>query len=376
MNRIKVLITGANGFIGRNLIVKLNEIRDYKVTTFLRTDSYHDLHIKVVAADVIIHLAGVNRPKNNDEFRKDNLELTDEISKILSSKKLKTPVIFSSSVQATHDNPYGNSKFDAENILKDLNKINGNPVLVYRLPGVFGKWCKPNYNSVVATFCHNILNNIPIYIADENKNLVLVHIEDVVESFLDDCKNNHEGVKYAQIENQYEITIGDLADKIKSFYNSRFSLINERVGVGFTRALYSTYLTYLSPEDFAYSIPSYDDERGSFVEMLKTKDSGQFSFFTAKPGITRGGHYHHVKTEKFLVIKGNAKFNFQHIIGDETYSLETSGDEPVIVETVPGWSHDITNIGSDDLIVMLWANEIFNKDRPDTIPKEVNFEKT
>jgi len=148
------------------------------------------------------------------------------------------------------------------------------------------------------------------------------------------------------------------------------------VGVGFTRALYSTYLTYLSPEDFAYSIPSYDDERGSFVEMLKTKDSGQFSFFTAKPGITRGGHYHHVKTEKFLVIKGNAKFNFQHIIGDETYSLETSGDDPVIVETVPGWSHDITNIGSDDLIVMLWANEIFNKDRPDTIPKEVNFEKT
>lgn len=372
----KVLITGANGFIGKNLIIKLSELTEFKTITYVRTDSEKDLNDKVKEADVIIHLAGVNRPEKPDEFSKDNIGLTKKIVEILISKNIKIPLIFSSSSQATLENEYGKSKLESENALKDLNKKNENPILIYRLPGVFGKWCKPNYNSVVATFCYNIANGLPIQINDENKNLNLVHIDDVVDSMIKLATQNHNGINSINIDNEYEVSIGELADLIRSFNQSRVSLVTERVGIGFTRALYSTYISYLSPENFSYSIPSYNDQRGSFVEMLKTKDSGQFSFFTAKPGITRGGHYHHMKTEKFLVIKGNARFNFRHISNDQIHTLKTSGEIPVIVETAPGWSHDIKNIGTDDLIVMLWANEIFDENKPDTYLKEVKIEKT
>ncbi len=372
----KVLITGANGFIGKNLVTKLSELSEFKTITYIRTDSVESLYHKVEEADIIIHLAGVNRPKTNNKFIEDNIELTQKIVEILISKNIKIPVIFSSSTQVTLDNEYGKSKLEAENFLKDLNKKNGNPILIYRLPGVFGKWCKPNYNSVVATFCHNISHSLPIKIIDESKNLNLVHIDDVADSMIKVASINQDGVNYINIDNEYKVSIGELADLIRSFNKSRDSLEIERVGVGFTRALYSTYLSYLPVENFSYSIPSHDDQRGSFVEMLKTKDSGQFSFFTAKPGITRGGHYHHVKTEKFLVIKGTARFNFRHIYNNEIHTLETSGKNPVIVETVPGWSHDIKNVGTDDLIVMLWANEIFDKNKPDTYLKEVKIEKT
>ena len=372
----KVLITGANGFIGKNLIIKLSELTEFKTITYVRTDSEKDLNDKVKEADVIIHLAGVNRPEKPDEFSKDNIGLTKKIVEILISKNIKIPLIFSSSSQATLENEYGKSKLESENALKDLNKKNENPILIYRLPGVFGKWCKPNYNSVVATFCYNIANGLPIQINDENKNLNLVHIDDVVDSMIKLATQNHNGINSINIDHEYEVSIGEMADLIRSFNQSRVSLVTERVGIGFTRALYSTYISYLSPENFSYSIPSYNDQRGSFVEMLKTKDSGQFSFFTAKPGITRGGHYHHMKTEKFLVIKGNARFNFRHISNDQIHTLKTSGEIPVIVETAPGWSHDIKNIGTDDLIVMLWANEIFDENKPDTYLKEVKIEKT
>ena len=372
----KVLITGANGFIGKNLVIRLNELSKFQTITYVRTDSEKDLCDKIKEADIIIHLAGVNRPNSNDQFDLDNIELTQKIVNILISNNIKIPVIFSSTTQAIQDNEYGISKLEAENVLKSLNKKNENPVLIYRLPGVFGKWCKPNYNSVVGTFCYNISKNLPIHINDENKNIDLVHIDDVVDSMIKVTTENQYGVNFINIENKYEISVGELASLIRSFKESRDSLITERVGVGLTRALYSTYLSYLSPENFSYPIPSHDDQRGSFVEMLKTKDSGQFSFFTAKPGVTRGGHYHHMKTEKFLVIKGIARFNFLHIYKNETHSLEITGENPVIVETVPGWSHDITNIGSDELIVMLWANEIFDKNKPDTFAKEVKIEKT
>ena len=371
----KVLITGANGFMGKNLVLRLKELSEYEITTFVKEDSDKDLSDRILKAEIIIHLAGVNRPVNSDMHATVNSGLTDKIAKILSSNNYKIPVIFTSSSQVILENDYGKSKLDAENVLKGLAKKNGNPVSIYRLPGVFGKWCKPDYNSVVATFCHNIANNLPIHIHDRQVNLHLLHIDNVVESMLGVIKECREGFSYISIDNEIQITVGELADQIKSFNDDRSSLLSQKVGVGFIRALYSTYITYLPTKGFSYSIPSHKDERGVFVEMLKTKDSGQFSFFTANPGITRGGHYHHTKTEKFLIVKGNAKFNFRHILSNETHTIETSGDHPVIVETVPGWAHDISNIGEDELIVMLWANEIFDREKPDTISSEVQIEK-
>jgi UDP-2-acetamido-2,6-beta-L-arabino-hexul-4-ose reductase len=246
----------------------------------------------------------------------------------------------------------------------------GNSLSIYRLPGVFGKWCRPNYNSVVATFCHNIANGLPVNVRDSAIQLELVYIDDVVSAMIDCIFHEHEtGVNFKAVAQQYQISLGDLKSKIEAFRNSRTSLVTENVGTGFTRALYSTYVSYLSKEQFSYSIPSHGDERGVFVEMLKTLDSGQFSFFTAHPGITRGGHYHHSKTEKFLVIKGCALFKFRHVVSDEIYEIKISGDVPRVVETVPGWTHDITNIGKDDVVVMLWANENFDHESPDTYLK-------
>ena len=367
----KLLITGANGFVGKNLVLRLKELSEYEILTYVRGDSDADLSDRVLDAEIIIHLAGVNRPATSDMFAVVNSGLTLKIAEILSSHKSKTPVIFTSSSQVTLDNDYGRSKLDAENILKELSRENGNPVSIFRLPGVFGKWCRPDYNSVVATFCHNIANDLSIHISDKHANLRLLHIDNVVESMLGAIKECRKGFSYISIDNEFQITVGDLANQIKSFKECRSSLVSERVGVGLIRALYSTYISYLPSTEFSYSIPSHKDQRGVFVEMLKTQDSGQFSFFTAKPKTTRGGHYHHTKNEKFLVVKGNARFNYRHILSNETYSVETSGDHPEIVETVPGWAHDISNIGDDDLVVMLWANEIFDRDRPDTISSEV-----
>lgn len=370
----KILITGANGFIGKNLTIRLNELSNYEILTFLKEDSHSDLSDKILKADIIVHLAGVNRPLDSEMFSSVNSGLTKKISEILISNKHKIPIIFSSSTQINLDNDYGRSKLEAESILKELSQKNGNSVSIFRLPGVYGKWCKPNYNSVVATFCHNIANEIPIHINDKHAMLNIVHVDIVVESIIKTFKDCVEGFNLIPIKNVFQITVGDLADHIRSFYNSRTSLTTEKVGDGIIRSLYSTYISYLTPKNFLYSIPFYKDDRGIFVEMLKTKDSGQFSFFTAKPGVTRGRHYHHTKTEKFLVIKGEAKFNFRHILSNDSYIIKTTGDKPQIVETVPGWAHDISNTGNDELVVMLWANEIFDRDKPDTIPSEVKVE--
>ena len=247
-----------------------------------------------------------------------------------------------------------------------MHEEQGNPVYICRLANVFGKWSRPNYNSAVATFCHNVVNDLPLQINDANAIIRLVYIDDVVETFWNMINGSVSVDQTFQIQPEYQITVGDLAKTLNGFKASRDTLITDQVGTGLTRALYSTYLSFLKPEQFDYSVPKYGDARGVFVEMLKTPDAGQFSYFTAHPGITRGGHYHHTKTEKFLVIKGKALFKFKHIVTGEFYELETQGDEPRIVETVPGWTHDITNIGNDEMIVMLWANEIFDRNKPDT----------
>ena len=281
----------------------------------------------------------------------------------------KVPVIYTSSTQAGHDNPYGLSKLAAEGALQTAALSHGIPVHIFRLPNVFGKWCKPNYNSAVATFCHNIARDLPITINDPAALLALVYVDDVIQAFAALIDNMDVPVGadgFASIAPQYVTTVGELARQIKSFKDSRDTLMTDSVGTGMVRALYATYVSYLPTESFAYKVPQYGDPRGVFVEMLKTADSGQFSYFTAHPGITRGGHYHHSKTEKFLVIKGQARFRFRHMQTGQTHELNTSGETPQIVETVPGWTHDITNIGAEEMIVMLWANEIFDRARPDT----------
>lgn len=370
---MKVLITGAGGFIGKNLRLHLAERKDVEVATFTRSNSEKQLPAMLEGVDFVFHLAGVNRPQDPTEFRTGNASLTQAVADALcgiaerSGKKI--PVIHTSSTQATRDNQYGQSKRVAEAAFQSAARSHGIPSHIFRLPNVFGKWCKPNYNSAVATFCHNIARGLPIQINDPAASVTLVYVDDVVERFIQlmdgaDAAVDSDG--FELVSPQYSTTVGELAQQIQAFKESRNTLTTDRVGTGFTRALYATYVSYLPVESFAYTVPKHGDPRGVFVEMLKTPDCGQFSYFTAHPGITRGGHYHHTKTEKFLVIKGQARFKFRHMHTGETHELVTSGDKAEIVETVPGWTHDITNIGSDEMVVMLWANEVFDRARPDT----------
>lgn len=370
---MKVLITGANGFVGKNLQLHLAERQDVEVVCFTREHSTAQLPDLLQGVDFVFHLAGINRPQDPAEFVTGNADLTqalcDVVAEIAKVSGKKLPVVCTSSTQAARDNPYGQSKRAAEEALFALQRDHGVPVHVFRLPNVFGKWCKPNYNSAVATFCHNIARDLPIQINDPAAPVSLVYVDDVIERFVQlmdgaDAAVDAEG--FAAVTPQYSSTVGELAGLIQTFKDSRQTLMTERVGTGLVRALYATYVSYLPVEAFTYIVPMYGDPRGVFAEMLKTPDCGQFSYFTAHPGITRGGHYHHTKTEKFLVIKGQARFKFRHMQTGEAYELVTSGVKAEIVETVPGWTHDITNIGSDEMIVMLWANEVFDRQRPDT----------
>lgn len=364
---MRVLITGSQGFVGKNLRVRLSELPSFEVICFDREDPSQSLQAKVDAADAVVHLAGINRPKDVSEFKTGNADLTALLCVAIKATGRHIPLILSSSIHAKLANPYGQSKRAAEQTVEQLCAKTGNPAVIYRLPNVFGKWCKPNYNSAVATFCHNIANDLPIQINDPLTQLKLVYVDDVVDAFVQALGSAVQGLQWGTVAPVYGIALGELAAQIEAFKNCRTSLVSERVGTGLVRALYATYVSYLPPTKFSYDLPRYGDERGVFVEMLKTSDSGQFSFFTAHPGITRGGHYHHTKTEKFLVIKGSARFGFRHVVTNETYVVSTSGDAPRVVETVPGWTHDITNVGDDEMVVMLWANEIFDRQKPDTI---------
>lgn len=370
---MKVLITGASGFIAKNLQLSLSERGDVEIVRFTRADDPGELQARLNGVDFVFHLAGVNRPNDPQEFISGNVDLTLALCQAVcieaESTGKKIPIVYASSIQAQHENPYGKSKHGAEVALRAASHANGVPVYIIRLPNVFGKWCKPNYNSAIATFCHNIAREIPIQINDASALVTLVYVDDVVARLIH-LMEHGDSVEDADclvsIGPQYTITVGELASQIQAFKDSRGTLVTERVGTGLIRALYATYLSYLPVEAFAYTVPQYGDQRGTFVEMLKTPDCGQFSFFTAHPGITRGGHYHHTKTEKFLVIKGQARFKFRHMQTGQAHELLTSGEKPEIVETVPGWTHDITNIGTDEMIVMLWANEVFDRARPDT----------
>lgn len=371
---MRILITGSNGFIGKNLKLRLREEGIEHIDGFERGESVSRLEGLVQKADFIIHLAGENRPATLEGFIEGNINLTQSLCEAVTKRGRPIPIIFTSSLQASDlASPYAKSKQGAEDLLARLSQSSTSPIAIYRLANVFGKWIRPNYNSVVGTFCHNIARDLPIQINDPNALIKLIYIDDVITNFINRIRSSWAGVVYGEIAPEYSIAVGGLAEQIMAFKTSRNTLQTERVGTGFVRALYSTYISYLPSDQFSYPIPKYGDARGVFVEMLKTPDCGQFSYFTALPGVTRGGHYHHSKTEKFLVISGKARFGFRHVITDEYREVFTSGEVPQVVETVPGWAHDISNIGENEMVVILWANEVFDRERPDTIAAKVQL---
>ncbi|CAN1499979.1 WcaG Nucleoside-diphosphate-sugar epimerases [Burkholderiaceae bacterium] len=364
----KILVTGSKGFIGKNLLAHLHDNTLAEIISFENHQDESQLRALVQQAELIIHLAASNRPKNSADFARINVGLTRLLCSAIEDSKRAIPIIFTSSTQASLPNPYGESKLVAEQVLQQFSSTHNNSLAIYRLPGVFGKWCKPNYNSVVATFCHNIAHDLPIQIHEPNKEIDLVHIDDVIRSILENIKNPFQGIIAPIINPTYQITLGKLAAIISDFNIQRAQGKVDCVGTGFLRALYSTFISYLPPEKFTNIISGSSDRRGIFVEFLKTPNCGQISYFTALPGITRGEHYHHTKTEKFLVAKGRARFQFRNLITNEICEIYTSCSHPEIVDSIPGWAHNITNIDDSELIVIVWANEIYNHQLPDTIP--------
>lgn len=370
---MRVLITGANGFLGKNLQQHLAERKDVRVSCFARGDDLDRLPAMLETVDFVFHLAGVNRPQDPAEFVSGNVGLTHALCQaavgVAQGSGRKIAVVYTSSTQADRGNDYGQSKKRAEDVLFAMQREHAVPVHVFRLPNVFGKWCKPNYNSAVATFCHNIARGLPITVNDPAAPITLVYVDDVINAFVQlmdgaDARVAADG--FASVAPQYSTTVGDLAKLIHSFRDSRRTLMTERVGVGLVRALYATYVSYLPTESFAYSVPQCTDSRGMFVDMLKTPDCGQFSCFTSQPGVTRGSCYHHSKTEKLLVIKGEARFRFRHLQTGQLHEIDVSGEKAKVVDIAPGWTHEITNIGTKEMVVILWANEALDRKTPDS----------
>jgi UDP-2-acetamido-2,6-beta-L-arabino-hexul-4-ose reductase len=367
----KIAITGSNGFVGQNLTVHLRELGFANLSLLSRSSTLEDEENSLRTADIIFHLAGVNRPANKNDFITGNVDYTNKILEVISKTKATPHIIYASTTKATENSDYGRSKLAAENCVLDFAKLNDLKVSVYRLPNIFGKWCKPNYNSAIATFCHNLSRGLEITINDPSAKLSVLYIDDLVKQWVDILDSSTSNVGIITPDHVFDTTVGEVSDILRSFAASRQNGILDGVGIGLSRALYATYISHIPNESFAYDIVAHSDPRGSFSEILKTQTSGQFSFFTAHPGITRGGHYHHTKTEKFIVVKGRARFRFRHILTNETYEVFTSDSKPTIVETIPGWAHDVTNIGSEDLIALLWANEIFDREKPDTLSAKV-----
>ena len=371
MTTTKVVVTGADGFIGKNLRVRLGELATCEARPIVAASTSEERRDALADADVVVHLAGVNRPRDPAEYMTGNHGSVLDLLAAVEETGRNIPIILTSSIRAGDDSAYGSSKLSAEAALLEFARRTGSPAWIFRLANVFGKWCRPNYNSAVATFCHNIARGMPITVNDDKAPLSLIYIDDVVAAILDLALTCPDGAGYREAAPIYETTVGEVADLIRGFGSNRQETPLGAVGVGLTRALYATYVSYLPPAEFSYPLATHADPRGVFAEVLKTKTSGQVSFLTAGPGVTRGGHYHHTKTEKFLIVSGQALFRFRHILTGETYALRTSGVRPEIVETVPGWAHDVTNVGEDTLVSLLWANEVFDRDRPDTIPQKL-----
>ena len=370
---MKILVTGAKGFIGKNLIVSLKRRSGFDIIEYDLDSQAGTLEEGLAKADIIYHLAGVNRPERIEEFAVGNIDLTRQVCNALRRLGRKAVFLLSSSIQAVLDNPYGLSKRQSEDAVFNFGKAAETPVFVFRLPGVFGKWCQPNYNSVVATFCHNIACGLPITVSDPEKEIELVYIDDVVSAFIgviDECPPTLNG-KYSIVEPTYQITLGTLAEKIQSFRDSRLSLELPDMSDPFNRALYATYISYLPSDSFAYALTQKSDQRGELAELLKSQHIGQIFVSRTRPGMSRGHHYHNTKVEKFVVLAGDAVIRFRHILGKNVIEYSVSGSEIHVVDIPPGYTHSIENIGKNDLIVLFWANEIFNPNISDTFGMQV-----
>lgn len=368
---MKVVVTGAGGFIGRNLCSSLDRIEGAEVKRVFSTTPKDQFTPWIKEAHLIYHLAGVNRPEDPSEFITGNANFTKEILEIAAEGGTLPTVVLSSTIQATMDNDYGNSKRSAEILIEKFisaGKING---AIYRLPGVFGKWSRPNYNSVVSTFCYNVANELPLKVRDSSFALPLVYIDDVIQAFLSHLNSRFRGLTNFEVSPVFHTTLGELAEIISSFPVLRKSLCAPKVGKNLEKRLYSTYLSYLPTDRFSYPMELKKDKRGDLFEWIKSEDFGQIFVSTTKPGITRGNHYHHSKTEKFLVIRGEAEIAFRRIDSDQTVIYNVKGTEPTVVDIPIGYTHNITNTGESDLITLFWANEIFDVERPDTYYLEV-----
>lgn len=369
---MRILITGSKGFIGKNLLVELNNRGYNDIYTYDVDDDINLLEKYCTDSDFIFHLAGVNRPEKESEFREGNSGLTSELVEMLKKNNNVCPVMFASSTQALLENPYGQSKKMGENIVFSYSKETGAKVLVYRFPNVFGKWSRPNYNSAIATFCYNIARDLPIQVNDSNVMLNLVYIDDVINELINALEGheNRAGL-FCEVSVIHAIALGEIVDLIHSFKRSRDDRTVPDMSDSFTKKLYSTYLSYLPENSFSYELNMNVDSRGSFTEFIRTPERGQVSINISKPGIKKGNHWHHTKNEKFLVVSGKGVIRFRRIDTDEIIEYLVSGAKMEVVDIPVGYTHNIENLGDVDLVTIMWANEPFDNDRPDTYYLEV-----
>lgn len=370
---MKLLVTGAKGFIGKNLVFELKN-KGYKDVYEYDIDTDQNLLDEYAEkAEFVFHLAGINRPKETEEFMQGNFGAASLLLGKLKKSDNKCPVMLSSSIQAELDHHYGISKKAGEELLFEYAKETGAKVYVYRFPNVFGKWCRPNYNSVVATFCHNIANELPLQVNDRSRVMNLVYIDDLVQELIRALEGvpsiNSSGYCYVPVTHTF--TLGEIADLIISFKESRGSLQIPNMGDSFTKKLYSTYLSYLPKDKFSYPLKMNIDERGSFTEIFRTKERGQFSVNITKPGITKGNHWHHTKNEKFLVVSGKGIIRFRKIDSNEIIEHCVAGEKMEVTDIPPGYTHNITNTDATDLVTLMWVNEQYDPNKPDTYFLEV-----
>lgn len=368
---MKVLVTGANGFIGKNLVARLNELKTYEVISIDKDNTREELVNGVLEAEFIFHLAGINRPKDEKEFFEGNSGLTGDIVNILKENNKNTSIAITSSIQADLDNAYGQSKKLSEEELLMYSVSTKAKVFIYRLPNVFGKWCRPNYNSAVATFCHNIARGEEVWLSDPSREMTLVYIDDVVRNLISSMEDEFALSGYVNVDVEHKATLGHIVELLNNFVESRINLMIPDMEDEFTKKLYSTYLSYLPEDKFSYPLKMNVDNRGSFTEFLKTSDRGQVSINISKPGITKGNHYHHTKNEKFLVVSGEGVIQFRKIDSEEVIEYKVSGEKLEVIDIPVGYTHNIINTGTSDMVTVMWVNEVFNLEKPDTIFMEV-----
>lgn len=372
---MKVLVTGAGGFIGRNLIAELERREGTEVLPFEKDMEIGLLDKYCAECDFVFNLAGINRPEHVEEFMEGNYGFAATLTGLLRSHGNVCPVMISSSIQAGLENPYGRSKKAGEDMMYAYGQETGAPVYIYRFPNVFGKWCRPNYNSAVATFCYNIAHELPIRVNDRGTALQLVYIDDVVEELLRalDRRPHMDEAGCCFVPEVHEATLGEIVDLLYSFRESRENrMIPDLTAGSFSKKLYSTYLSYLPEDRFSYPLLMHEDGRGSFTEILKSPDRGQVSVNISRPGITKGDHWHHTKNEKFVVVSGSGLIRFRRHGSDEIIEYPVSGEKLEVVDIPPGYAHSIVNAGETDLVTLMWCNECFDADRPDTIHEAVD----